>query len=963
MTIHEHYLPVPGCRVLCTLPSGEETTAQVIRSDTIQNEPKAQLAWLGRKETTWMPVSRLRSGFKTGMYASASGSREAGRFGEGIIVQSKQVAGIDLHLVEFPEHQVKRWLPWYILSIVSSVKQRFITGHFDASSTTERARLRILAYLFQHWQQNTGALSNLDIDPLPHQIHLVHHILNSGNYNWLVADDVGLGKTIEAGMLIYALRQRKEARRVLIITPSGLTTQWQEELSSRFDLHDFEIYGRDFSISKARQWQDHSHDYVIGSMDQLKQKHHLEMLLQAEPWDLVLVDEAHRLSRRQYGLKLDSSERFDLVKELRHREKIENLILLTATPHQGMQDKFTALLELLRPELREELQLIDLHPGLLGEMVIRNYKSDVTDKEGNFIFQGKATHSVEVPTSTESRNFDKSLQSYLKKGYRAGATLGRTGNAIGFVMTVYRKLAASSVAAIHQSLLNRLKRLESELEDKEGYGAESYEDHRYQGESEETKASLISGGEEEFFTGEKEHLEELIRRAQDLNENDLKLHSFMETIIQSTLVNSTNERVLIFTEYRTTQSYLAKALATSFGESTVYLINGSMTLDERMAAIEAFESSGQFLISTEAGGEGLNLHRQCHIMINYDLPWNPMRLVQRIGRLYRYGQRKRVIVLNINSKGTLDEDIIAMMYERISQVVTDMVHVQGDEFNENLKDDILGEIADMANLEEIIEKSQQQDIRRTQKRIDEALERAREAASLQRDLFEHAASFNAATFNEQIVVTEEHLKSFISGMCRILCIELDTAYLKGRIWRLRLPDKFKKRLNITRSIHSITFDRDLARKREDIELINYGSDIFREFIDIAMSIGFGGKLASTDLRKAPNQSIIFAALLRWQNEAGRRMSEEFSIFLDDGEESRLNPVEVQQWLMENSVDMPPPAYDREITQQRFLKLYNHCSQRVRRNMGAGLIPERIDPISMLWATSHDNNINYDLADI
>ena len=957
MTIPERHLPVPGCRVLCPLPSGEESVARVIRSDTIQNEAKVQLAWPGRKETTWLPASRVRSGFKTGMHVSAAGSREAKRFGEGMIVQSNVVAGMDLHLVEFPDLQIRRWLPWYVLSLVPSVKQRFLTGKFDAICTSERARMRILAYLFQHWQQNTGALSNLDIDPLPHQIHLVHHILNSGNYNWLVADDVGLGKTIEAGMLIYALRQRKEARRVLIITPSGLTMQWQEELSSRFDLHDFKIYGRDFTIRKASHWQDHSHDYVIGSMDQLKQEHHLEMLLHAEPWDLVLVDEAHRLSRRQYGLKLDASGRFDLVKELRRREKIENLILLTATPHQGMQDKFTALLELLRPELRKELQLIDLNPGLLGEMVIRNYKSDVTDKEGNFIFQGKATHSVEVPTSAESRDFDKSLQSYLKKGYRAGASLGRTGNAIGFVMTVYRKLAASSVAAIHQSLLNRLERLESELEEKDGHDTERYEDHRYQGESEETTARLISEGEDEFFAGEKEHLEDLIRRTQALNENDLKLQSFMETIIHSTLVNSAEERVLIFTEYRTTQRYLAQALAESFGEPTVHLINGSMSLDERMAAIEAFESCGQFLVSTEAGGEGLNLHRQCHIMINYDLPWNPMRLVQRIGRLYRYGQRKRVVVLNINSKGTLDEDIIAMMYDRLSQVVTDMAHVQGDEFNENLKDDILGEMADMANLEEIIEKSQQQDIRRTQKRIDDALERAREAASLQRDLFEHAASFDAATFNEQIVVTEEHLKSFISGMCRILEIELDTAYLKGRAWRLRLPKHFKERFNLTRAIHSIIFDRELAREREDFELINYNSELFRALIDIATSIEFGGKFASTGLGVVPKQSIIFAALLRWQNEAGRRMSEEFSLFLDAAGDNRLNPVEVQQWLLENSMDAPPPTYDKEVTRQRFLGLYNHCAQRVRRNMGAGLIPERIDPISVLWATSDDHYIN------
>lgn len=943
-------LPVVGCRVMCHLPSGKESLARVVSSGVFQNAARAQLAFPGRSETSWVSVTKLSSGFRSGMHVQAKRLREVNRFGEGTIVQSNHVASMELHLVEFPDQQITRWLPWYTLALVPSVKQKFLINQFDTKCISERARLRILANLFQHWQQNTGALSNLDIDPLPHQIHLVHHILNSGNYNWLVADDVGLGKTIEAGMLIYALRQRKEARRVLIITPSGLTTQWQEELSSRFDLRDFKIYGRDFVIKKVSHWLDHSHDYVIGSMDQLKKENHLEMLLHAEPWDLVLVDEAHRLSRRQYGLKLDSSERFDLIKEMRRRGRIENLILLTATPHQGMQDKFTALLELLRPELRDELHLLDQNRDLLGEMVIRNYKSDVTDKEGNFIFQGKTTHAVEVITSTESQEFDKSLQAYLKKGYRAGASLGRTGNAIGFVMTIYRKLAASSVAAIYQSLVNRLERLDYELAEYESQVAERYEDDRYKGEEEEAWARHVAEGEEEFFSGERLHLEELIKRAQGLKRNDLKLQSFMDAIVRSTQVSSAEERVLIFTEYRTTQSYLANTLAERFDNSVVHLINGSMSLDERMAAIEAFESYGRFLISTEAGGEGLNLHRNCHIMINYDLPWNPMRLVQRIGRLYRYGQRKRVVVLNINSKGTLDEDIITMMYDRLTQVVTDMVHVQGDEFNESLKDDLLGEVADIANLEEIIEKSQQQDIRRTQQRIDDALERAKEAASLQRDLFEHAASFDAAVFNEQIVVTEEHLKAFIAGMCRIFEIELDTSYLKGRAWRLRFPINLKEKFSLTRAVSSITFDHELARQRDDLELISYSSGLFRTFIEIAKSIEFGGKLAATACGGTQTDGVIFAAMLRWQNEAGRRMKEEFSLFLDDGNEIHLNSPEVQKWLLQAAEDTVPPVYEKDDLRQQFNQLHEHCSQRLSRATASGLIPERIDPVSVLWVS-------------
>ncbi|MCK2183595.1 helicase-related protein [Halomonas getboli] len=943
--------PVLGARASITIPSGEEETCRVLQSVTGGNTPRSQVKLKSRKEPLWVETSSLRSGYKSGMHVQATGSREARKFGEGIIVQTKLESHLHLHLTEFPESQTRRWLPWYVLKPCPSVKQRFLVGHQDSFSTAERCRLRILARLFQNWQQNTGALSDLDIDPLPHQIHLVHHILNSGNYNWLIADDVGLGKTIEAGMLIYALRQRKEARRVLIITPSGLTTQWQEEMSNRFNLRDFRIYGRDFVIQKASHWQDHAHDYVIGSMDLFKQDHHREMLLHAAPWDIVLVDEAHRLSRRQYGMKLDSSDRFNLLHALRENEKADNLILLTATPHQGMQDKFIALLELLRPELKEEFRLLDLNRSLLGEMVIRNYKSDVTDKKGNFIFRGKKTHSITVESSQESHDFDRSMQSYLKLGYSAGENLGKTGNAIGFVMTVYRKLAASSVAAIHQALINRLHRLDNEKGNSFDI-AQKKEDSRYQGEEEEAQVALLPGNEEEFFSGERELLEELISSAERLKEKDLKLNSLMDTIIHKILNNSPGERILIFTEYRATQKYLKTALREKFGPDTVQLIHGGMSLDERSEAIHSFQNLGQFLISTEAGGEGINLHHNCHIMINYDLPWNPMRLVQRIGRLYRYGQKEPVTVLNINSKGSLDDDIITIMYERLHQVVEDMAQVQGDEFNEGLKDDILGEISDIANLEDIINNSRQQNIQRTQERIEEALERARNAASLQRDLFEHVSSFDANAFSQQIVVTNDHLKSFVSGMCRLLEIEVDYHYLRGAAWRLRLPQWIKNRLHMSRSVISITFNRPLSRDRDDLELISYGSAFFKALIEMALDTDFGGKHAMTSMNTTQAQGAILATMLRWQNEAGRRMSEEFSIFLDDGKDIKLNPPSIQEWLLDEATDEAYEPRDMEMAKQTYERLKKHCSWRMSHHSRTSLLPERFDPVSAMWVLNN-----------
>ncbi|MGU5708371.1 helicase-related protein [Aeromonas hydrophila] len=208
-------------------------------------------------------------------------------------------------------------------------------------------------------------------------------------------------------------------------------------------------------------------------------------------------------------------------------------------------------------------------------------------------------------------------------------------------MTVYRKLAASSSAAILNALCNRLARLEKKLNGE--HGTDEPVDERYFGEWEEQLATNAK----EFFAGEIMLLNDLIEEAEQLKHNDRKLQLFIDEVIRKILAANPVEKVLIFTEYRTTQDYLCETLRCHFGADKVELINGSMGHTERREAITRFEDQGQFLISTEAGGEGINLQRQCHIMINFDLPWNPMRLVQRIGRLYRYGQKKKVVVFNM----------------------------------------------------------------------------------------------------------------------------------------------------------------------------------------------------------------------------------------------------------------------------------------------------------------------------
>ncbi|MGQ9996263.1 helicase-related protein [Pseudomonas aeruginosa] len=804
-------------------------------------------------------------------------------------------------------------------------------------------RLRMLAHAIKVWNENTGALSHLEIEPLPHQIHLVHHIIASGNYNWLIADDVGLGKTIETGMLLHALRQRDLIKRILLVTPAGLTKQWQEELYHKFKIEDFEIYGEDFFINEPRQWK--MHDCVIGSMDRLKQEGHLESLLQAEPWDLVIFDEGHRLSRRQYGQKLDSSERYDLAKSL--RSQTEHMLLLSATPHQGMQDKFVALLELLRPERRTDLMALNIKPEILHDMVFRNHKADVTDAEGNFIFQGKITSALQVPSSKESIEFDKTLQDYLRKGYDAGEALGRTGNAIGFVMTVYRKLAASSAAAIHRALCNRLQRL---LDDEaNGLSDEEPRDQRYLGEWEEQ----FTSDAREFFAGEVQLLKDLIAEAAALKANDLKLKLFIEDIIGKIHAANADEKVLIFTEYRTTQNYLREALADHYGSDQVELINGSMQHAERREAIKRFEEQGGFLISTEAGGEGINLQSKCHVMVNYDLPWNPMRLVQRIGRLYRYGQKKKVVVFNIQQTDSLDQNIVDLMYERIDSVVTDLAEIQRHEFNEGLKDEILGQLAELIDVEDILQEATKLGIDRTRERIDEALKQARTAAAKQRELFAHAATSDPNELRDELEITVDHLYSFVLGMFDQLGIEVAERSHKERLLRIRLSEQVMRDMGLSPKASrrmDVTLDRMLAANRPDTHMLDLNSKLMQYLLGKACEYDFGGLAA---MLKAPEleEGALLGAMLRWQGPQGKRMRQAFvAIQVNDGK-AKLNPAKASQWLL-TPAEHSPQSPDTDTSKLLFKVAEEMANQRLANASNRYLIPENLDWASAGWTHIH-----------
>jgi superfamily II DNA or RNA helicase len=847
--------------------------------------------------------------------------------GEGVLKARRVLGGSEQFLVEFWESRQSVWLPWQNLRKTESTADRFKRSKLGAEDHAERFRLRTLAHALEKWNKNTGALSTLNVDPLPHQLHLVDHILKSGNYNWMIADDVGLGKTIEVGLLLSALRQYG-LRRFLLVVPAGLTQQWQEEMKTRFGIDDFEIYGRDFEIHSPESWR--LHDCVIASMDRLKHESHLKKIIMAQRWDLVIFDEAHRLTRSQYGMKFSSSDRFDLATNL--RANTDNLLLLTGTPHQGKDDRFTALLELLRPEWRTSIRRMKLEPGFLKDVIIRNLKADVTDLEGNFIFKGKLTKLMPVNLSDAELDFDLALRRYLQEGYDASRVGGFQSRVIGFVMTTYRKLAASSLKAILTALERRqtilIKRASEELiVDEEA-------DIRFAGELEEKQAMLTQG--QEFFAGELDMLGALIAQGNNLLVTDSKLKFFLEQLVSLVLGQESNKKVLIFTEYRSTQTYLEKALEIRFGVGKVQTIHGSKNLSERRQAIEMFEADSQFLVSTEAGGEGLNLQHECHTMVNFDLPWNPMRLVQRVGRLYRYGQKLPVIVFNVQTPQTFDTEVLAIMYERLEAVAGTMVTVSDEFERQRLIDDILGELSSTLDIENILEEALAYGIERTQERIDQALKRAREASEKQRDLLQYATSYQPGMKLNDLNIGLEHLRAFVEGIFTVLGIKFEALH-RSFSWDITLTEELLETLQWKRKTWRVILKDDTRQKSSSappIHVLNDKSKFLMLLLERAKAPDFGGKAA---ILNGLDGQALFGAMLRWQNERGQFHREEFvAIRVSENGIPDINPSDFSAWLLEPKTRLEPCASQNN---KVFLEVaYQALEERLRNLSNTDVFP-------------------------
>ena len=512
--------------------------------------------------------------------------------------------------------------------------------------------------------------------PLPHQVKALSKAVSSNWVRYLLADEVGLGKTIEAGLIMRELKLRGLVKRTLVVVPKGLVAQWIAEMRFHFKEEFRFIIPSDFSAyrriaSQENLWQ--IHPQVICSMDSVKpldnrrgwsmeqvaeyNKERFENLISAG-WDLIIVDEAHRLSG-----STDQVARYKLGLGL--SEAAPYLLLLSATPHQGKTDAFHRLLSLLDAQAFPDVNSVS--KDRVQPYVIRTEKRKAIDVQGQPLFKPRYTHLVSV--SWENRHRQQKLlyeevTEYVREGYNKAKLEKR--NYIGFLMILMQRLVVSSTRAIRTSLERRLEVLEEPLEQLSLSPAIIEED--WADLDGQEQADIAIRLRSEALKDEKTEVSRLLDLAKDCESQsyDAKAEALVSWIYRLQADEGDPDlKVLVFTEFVPTQEMLYEFL-TERGISAACL-NGSMDMDERVRVQKAFAEDVRVLISTDAGGEGLNL-QFCHVVINYDIPWNPMRLEQRIGRVDRIGQSRIVRAFNFVFQDSVEGRVREVLEEKLDLI-------------------------------------------------------------------------------------------------------------------------------------------------------------------------------------------------------------------------------------------------------------------------------------------------------
>jgi len=531
------------------------------------------------------------------------------------------------------------------------------------------------------------------VEPLPHQISAVYgEMLSRQPLRFLLADDPGAGKTIMAGLLIRELLIRGDLQRCLIVCPGSLAVQWQDELFQKFHLP-FEILTND-RIEAARTGNALAEmSLVIVRLDKLSRNNDLQVKLKQTDWDMVVCDEAHKMSASFFGGEVKETKRYKLGKLLSTLTR--HFLLMTATPHNGKEEDFQLFLALLDGDRFEGRFRDGVHVCDTSDMMRRLVKEDLLKFDSKPLFPERRARTVSYPLSNLEAMLYKQATDYVREEFNRAEALANEGRkgTVGFALTVLQRRLASSPEAIYQSLRRRRERLQKRLQEEKSmrYGSadeiefgatidlEDWEDDFEDSDSDEreateeevvdraTAARTIAELQAEIHQlSELETLALRVRRSSKDRKWE-ELSKLLQDEAEMFDIGGHRRKLVLFTEHRDTLNYLRDRISTLLGRpDAVVTIHGGMRREERKKSEEAFKQDVgvQILIATDAAGEGINLQR-AHLMVNYDLPWNPNRLEQRFGRIHRIGQTEVCHLWNLVAEETREGDVYRTLLRKL----------------------------------------------------------------------------------------------------------------------------------------------------------------------------------------------------------------------------------------------------------------------------------------------------------
>ena len=566
---------------------------------------------------------------------------------------------------------------------------------FDGDGETLRLASEALRIRLAHLFDPYLAVHASAIEALPHQITAVYgEMLPRQPLRFLLADDPGAGKTVMAGLLIKELIIRGDLERCLIVAPGSLVEQWQEELREKFGL-DFRIVTRDQMEASLTGNPFVDHGRLILRLDMASRSDDLKAKLEAAPdWDLVICDEAHRMSASYFGNEVKETQRHRLGKLL--GAKTRNLLLMSATPHNGKEADFQLFMGLLDGDRFEGRPREGVHKADVSDMMRRLTKEELYRFDGTPLFPERRAYTASFEFSPEEAALYSEVTDYVRNEMNRADRVGddKRRNNVGFALQILQRRLASSPAAIHKSLQRRLERLETrlgeerlgkragdarlaeapavsidpdDLDEATGEEVEAAEDAVL---DQATAAVTVAELEAEIVILRGLAAQALAVRRSGTDAKWRQLDSILDHELMFDRATGARRKIIIFTEPKDTLEYLAEKVRARLGSpEAVTVIHGGVAREQRRAAIAAFNDDPEVrvLIANDAAGEGVNLQRGAHLMVNYDLPWNPNRLEQRFGRIHRIGQTEVCHLWNLVAADTREGEVYRRLLEKLEE--------------------------------------------------------------------------------------------------------------------------------------------------------------------------------------------------------------------------------------------------------------------------------------------------------